>query len=319
MDDRQHSVHPVPDPIADGTGARHELEASPLGEADQPSTSRTVLEWIGVLLPFTTVLTALAFWFGWTFTNSRSRYLGVDASVFEFSPTDFILRSADAIIVPIILVCLVGLVWLAVFAGVSILLERGLWTRAVRIGALVALVAGVIGLGISVWMMFVSLPPGAHYLTAPIVLGLSAASAITGISVLRRAYAEIGTTRGGRMGARGAAVLASLLLVSSLFWASTLYADALGRGRGMDLERQLTRLPSATVYSAQPLGLDEPAVETTTSGSEARYPFRYTGLRLMLRSADTYFLLPDGWKHGEGAVIVLHDGPELRFEFTAGS
>lgn len=301
-----------PSGVDDRVPEPHEDPRSPT----PPTTSKVVIEWLGVLVPFTTVLTALAFWFGWTLTNARSRYLGVDASVFGFTPTDYILRSADAVIVPVILICLAGLVWVSLLAGVNVLLDRPALRHPVRFGATVVLAASVIGVVVALRAMFVGFAPGTHYLTAPLVLGVSATLAGTAASVLRRTASDP-NLRLARLWGRGGVVLTATIVVASLFWASTLYADALGRGRGMDVEQQLERLPSVAVFSATPLGLEPPA-EPQPVDDGGRFVVRYDGLRLLLKSGGSYFLLPDGWRSGDGPVIVLRDEPDIRLEFTAG-
>jgi hypothetical protein len=294
---------------------------APRSDAEPPapppaSTSKVVIEWLGVLLPFTTVLTALAFWFGWTLTNARSRYLGVDASVFGFSPTDYILRSADAVIVPVILICLAGLLWVSLLAGVNVLLDRPGLRSPVRMGAIVVFAVSLLGLIVALRAMFVGFAPGAHYLAAPLLLGVSATLAGTAASVLRRTASDP-NLRLARLWGRSGVILTATIVVASLFWASTLYADALGRGRGRDVEQQLGRLPSVAVYSAAPLALTTP-VEPEPVEDGGRYTIRYDGLRLLLKSDGSYFLLPDGWRSGDGPVIVLRDEPDIRLEFTAG-
>lgn len=309
----------APERTADAAGSPvppPPTEPSPPEPPPPTPTSKVVIEWIGVLLPFTTVLTALAFWFGWTLTNSRSRYLGVDASVFGFTPTDYILRSADAVIVPIILVCLGGLLWVSLIAGVNILLDRPALRHPVRIGATIALAISLLGVLVALRAMFVGFAPGTHYLVAPMVLGVSALLAGTSATVLRRTAADP-KQRLARLWGRGGVVFTATIVVASLFWASTLYADALGRGRGMDVERQLERLPSVVVFSAVPLGFEPPA-EPTPVVDGGRYVIRYDGLRLLLKSDGSYFLLPDGWRSGDGPVIVLRDDGDIRLEFTAG-
>jgi hypothetical protein len=301
-----------PSRVDDRVPEPHEDPRSPT----PPTTSKVVIEWLGVLVPFTTVLTALAFWFGWTLTNARSRYLGVDASVFGFTPTDYILRSADAVIVPVILICLAGLVWVSLLAGVNVLLDRPALRHPVRVGATVVLAASLVGVVVALRAMFVGFAPGTHYLAAPLVLGVSATLAGTAASVLRRTASDP-KLRLARLWGRGGVVLTATIVVASLFWASTLYADALGRGRGMDVEQQIDRLPSVVVFSATPLGLDPPA-EPQPIDDGGRYVVRYDGLRLLLKSGGSYFLLPDGWRSGDGPVIVLRDEADIRLEFTAG-
>lgn len=323
IDDRVPEIH---EDTASGapTGGTAPSGTAPSGAAGPPthddgapaSTSKAVVEWLGVLLPFTTILTALAFWFGWTLTNARSRYLGVDASVFGFSPTDYILRSADAVIVPVILICLAGLVWVSLLAGITVLLERPGMREPVRIGATITLALSLLGLVVALRAMFIGFAPGTHYLAAPLLLGVSATMAGTAASVLRRTSADP-RMRLARLWGRSGVVLTATIVVASVFWASTLYADALGRGRGRDIELQLERLPSVEVYSAAPLGLATP-VDPEPVDDGGRYVVRYGGLRLLLKSGGSFFLLPDGWRSGDGPVIVLRDDGDLRLEFTAG-
>lgn len=312
VDDRVPEPHEDPRPDAPAAPPEVAVAEPP----PSPSTSKVVIEWLGVLVPFTTVLTALAFWFGWTLTNARSRYLGVDASVFGFSPTDYILRSADAVIVPVILICLAGLVWVSLLAGINVLLDRPSLRGSVRIAAAAALALSLLGLVVALRAMFVGFAPGTHYLAAPLLLAVSATLAGTAASVLRRTATDPRLRR-ARLWGRSGVVLTATIVIAAVFWASTLYADALGRGRGMDVERQLSLLPSVTVYSVAPLGL-EPPVEPRAVDDGGRYLVRYDGYRLLLKSGGSYFLLPDGWRSGEGPVIVLRDDGDIRLEFTAG-
>ena len=74
------------------------------------------------------------------------------------------------------------------------------------------------------------------------------------------------------------------------------------------------------VYSARRLHLGSAAVvEQRLSRQDSGYRYRYVGLRLLVRSDDKYFLLPDGWSRGASAAIVLADRADTRFEFVAGS
>jgi hypothetical protein len=115
-------------------------------------------------------------------------------------------------------------------------------------------------------------------------------------------------------------LVASLALIGvvvflSVFWATKDLARALGRGQARTLERSLARQPGATVYSERRLYL--PGVhEAALSGGG--YRFRYTGLRLLVRSGGRYLLIPDGWTHARGVALVLSDDDSMRVEFTRG-
>jgi hypothetical protein len=75
-----------------------------------------------------------------------------------------------------------------------------------------------------------------------------------------------------------------------------------------------------TVYSARRLQLAGPTIrETELRGPDAAYRFRYTGLKLVVRSGGKWFLLPSGWTPGNGgAALLLPDTDELRVEFRPG-
>jgi hypothetical protein len=43
--------------------------------------------------------------------------------------------------------------------------------------------------------------------------------------------------------------------------------------------------------------------------------FRYTGLRMLLRTGGRLLLVPEGWEQGAVAFLI-DDEPSLRFEFS---
>src|SRR5690348_12442394 len=70
-------------------------------EHTNPVAIRNILENLSLFVAPPTLVVALAFWFGWRLTNTRSEYFGIDSSTLGFSTSDYLLRSADAIFVPI--------------------------------------------------------------------------------------------------------------------------------------------------------------------------------------------------------------------------
>ena len=90
-----------------GTRAQSEPQAATApatvaSPSPSPSPSaRSALELAGLVVAPTTLVTALAFYFGWVLTNSRASYFGIDASALGFSTQDYLLRSADALFVPL--------------------------------------------------------------------------------------------------------------------------------------------------------------------------------------------------------------------------
>ena len=80
----------------------------------------------------------------------------------------------------------------------------------------------------------------------------------------------------------------------------------------------ISRRPDVTVYSAKRLHLEGPTIrETELGGPDAAYRFRYTGLKLVVRSEGKWFLLPTGWTpSNRGAALLLPDTDDLRVEFV---
>ena len=100
-----------------------------------------------------------------------------------------------------------------------------------------------------------------------------------------------------------------------LFWGTSNFAEARGRGLAEDLEVNLPWLPRAQVYSQEPLGLDVLGVTTHELGTAEAPLYRYDGLRLLTVSGERYFFLHEGWSVEEGTVVVLPDDASLRVQY----
>jgi hypothetical protein len=109
--------------------------------------------------------------------------------------------------------------------------------------------------------------------------------------------------------------LIGVVVFLSIFWATKELAQALGRGQARQLERSLSSRPGAIVYSDRRLYLPGVSESELTGGG---YRFRYAGLRLLVRSAGKYLLIPEGWSRASGVVILLNDDDSIRVEFTRG-
>lgn len=289
---------------------------------DTVSRARTVLELLALVAAPTSLLIALAFYFGWKLTEARAAYFGIDYSTLGYSTQDYVLRSADALFIPLSVTLVAGLIGVATHAFVADSFANARRLRLLRGAAPTAAVVGAVLFGIGAFGAFRSLPFRTWYLLAPLSLPLGIALlAYSGyIHDRLAASSKPPATRGPRLapGPQGI-VLVILLIVLSVFWAASEYAAALGRGRAQHLESTLSLRPGVIVYSRQQLGVNVPGViEEALTGADSAFHYRYTGLRLLIRSDDKYFLLPDGWTRVSGIAIVLPDSEDLRFEFTAG-
>ena len=308
----------TPPPVARLSSPESPVSDSPDG---QSHAVHDFLQRLSVFVAPPTLVIALAYWFGWTLTNTRSRYFGIDSSTLGYSTTDYLLRSADAAFVP------VAVILLAVLAAISLhgLIQRAAVTHrgltAVRRGAAVSVALGIVLTFFAVWAMFRPLPVATNYLVPPVILGLGPALIAYSAWTLRNGRAPGRDKAGHVMPAweRSGYVIAAMLALLGIFWASSLYASALGRGRAQALAENLPKQPAVTVFSVRSLGIDAAGVTATViSAAGTAYRFRYSGLRLLIRSADKYFLVNDGWSRERGVTIVLRDTSDIRVEFTPG-
>ena len=281
------------------------------------------LQVVTAIVAPTTLLTALLFYFGWIRTNALFQYFGVDATLLGFSTQDYLLRSSEALYVPLGTLLVVGLaaVWLHSVAAGWLASDRRLeLLRGIAVALAVAGLAlfarGVAGVALP-WLS------RSDFLVTPICLGLGATLGAYGRWLWLRRREVLGDGRDAiRPGWAGTAslVLVVLLVVVALFWATTNYARAYGRGRAAEFARVLAVRPGVVVYSADRLFLQGPGVVETTLPAERHtsYRYRYSGLRLLTESRGRLFLLPAGWTRTDGSAIVLTSSDKLRMEFIRG-
>jgi hypothetical protein len=109
------------------------------------------------------------------------------------------------------------------------------------------------------------------------------------------------------------------LVLLGIFWSVSAYAEAIGNWSGRDMAAHLGKLPSLVLYSKVPLGLDHPGVVEEVIGDEdGNYRYRYAGLKLLLRSGDKLFILPQRWTAEHGKSILIQEGEGIRVEFAPG-
>ncbi|MEJ1178625.1 MULTISPECIES: hypothetical protein [unclassified Pseudarthrobacter] len=280
--------------------------------------SHSVLQWFAIIAPLTTVATALAFWFGWTMTATRTAYFGIDQSILEYSTVDYLLRSADALIVPAIFILLITVVCVGIHAVTAAIIRREVGLGYVQIGAVFVLLAGTFVTSLGVWTMFEDLPFATPFLFEPSALGGGIAVSAYAFWVLRRTALGANTVRRLPMWEKLGYVAVVLLVVVALFWACSSYAGALGTGRSREYAQDLERRPAVTVYSMQSLALGSSVTEEKISTPGSKYGFKYTGLRFVTLSSGKYFLLPADWSRSAGVAIVLDESSEYRVEFEPG-
>ena len=110
------------------------------------------------------------------------------------------------------------------------------------------------------------------------------------------------------------AVLISMLLMLTMFWYFADYAASVGTAQAQARAMSLSERAQIVLYSQDDLRIEGPGVEVVQFDGDSKYRFRYTGLTLLLRADDRYFLLPGHWSPGVRSVVVpVNDA--LRVDF----
>jgi hypothetical protein len=282
--------------------------------APTSASSEALLRSALTLLTNVGVLTGLLVYFGWKRTAVQASQLGIDETLFGFTTRDYLLRSVDALFVPIGLAAVAGLGFLWLDRWVRSRARStppGPWTtRAVAAlrwaWVLLPLAGFLVG--------SVSSRVGA--VTFPLSFGLGALLTAYGFHLRRELGVPADGVDAARWRTEPTRVLVAIVVVLSVFWTITNVADSRGRALATRLEAQVARRPAVVVHSAAPLGLEVPGVSEQRVGPDA---YRYDGLRLLHHRAGTFLLVHDGWRRDDGVLLVLHDDGELRFEFVTGA
>lgn len=255
------------------------------------------------------LLTAVLYYFGYMRELALFGYFGVDLGSLQFSTTDYLVRSAGTIFLPVGTVLACGALALFLHHLLTLGLDRAsrkcsYTPRAVTgiaaIAAMTLLALGIAGLEVP---RDIGLMP----VTPPIALGTGALLAEYAI-YLAAAYTPsppmwtdtLQVTRPLRR------ILIGALLLVSAFWATSVVAEQRGNAVAQAVEESLPVQPEVVVYSSQHLQITGPGItETPLPATNAAYAFRYNGLRPLIHSGGHWFLLPAGWTHSNGATVII--------------
>jgi hypothetical protein len=278
----------------------------------------------GAVVAPTTLLTALLYYFGWAHAYYFFGYFGVNSTLLGFTTTDYLIRSVDALFVPMTIAAI------AVLAGLwidGVLRKKLIHQPADPISraVIIALTAGALALvvigGISTFVYRTVL----NQYAAAAPLSFAVGVLLLAYVVHVRRYVAATEHKSPAIGARpwaGAvewAVVFALVGIS-LFAAATDYAAAVGSSRAQHFAAFLSGQPDVVVFAEKDLSLHAPGVsELRCRDPLAAYKFRYEGLKLVLQSGGLYLFLPETWTQATGAAILMPQSNMLRLEFYSAS
>ncbi|MDR6505651.1 hypothetical protein [Arthrobacter oryzae] len=272
---------------------------------------KRAVDMLAVIGPPLTISTALLVYFGWARTDAQAKAMGLDVSLFGYTVQDFVLRSIPSLFIPLVWLLIVAVLWLALDRFLDGHLAAGRAAGIRRLAAVI-LIAGL-GCAAAMWLVVI-LQPERTVLFVPYIMAAGVLLAAWGLSLWRRSTEGPGRSIAAL--SRGSEKTLIFCLVSLLlFWGTSDYAQALGRGLAVSYEQRSMLLPTAVVYSKDRLGISAPNVREQSSGTAEQPVYQYTGLRLLVVSGGRIFLLNEGWTLRSGKVVVLRDDPGMRVEY----
>jgi hypothetical protein len=300
-------------PLRD-SGAVQETQSS-----DLPRGLQAVFKVAGAVVAPTTAVTALAYYFAVKRQETLARYFGIDTSVLGFSVQDYLLRVGDALFIVLLFGALIGLCAIqahrAVTGRLDYLKSRA-WTDTTILGVQAV---GAALLLVGLIAMFEPLPFKPHFIFRSMSFGIGISLLAYAIFVRNELLRSSTDRHAASWLSIASVVLVATIVFLSLFWTTKDLAQALGRGQARELERSLDQQPGTIVYSERDLNLDATGVtEELLPGGETAFIHRYSGLRLLIKSDDRYFLIPNDWTHDDGVTILLLDDDSIRIEFEPG-
>jgi hypothetical protein len=317
---------------------------------DERSPPRGQLErWVSfaaTIIAPVTVLSAVLFYFGYVSSRAQYQYFGVDVDTIGLSTQDYVIRSPQPLLVPLLVLTLVGVGGLVLHTATrrrigTIVADTGtdaaqaLAEARRRAQRAVATGVAVVVSGVVLLFAYPYLRDWALYnLVTPLLIALGGATIAYAAHVLNllAAHTRSGPARPDAVGAlavRGATgLLIGIVIVASIFWATATVAQWSGRGIAHYDAEHLDRFPSVILDTKERLyltnGCRHPAnprgacIEETALPSQPGqgYRFRYRHFRLLIQGHDRMFLVPDVWSSTNSTLVVPLDGSvRIQFQF----
>lgn len=281
------------------------------GEPETDPRWKRAVDMLAVIGPPLTIATALLVYFGWARTDAQAKAMGLDVSLFGYTVQDFVLRSIPSLFIPLVWLLLVAVAWLSLDRFLAGQLAAGRVAGIRRLAAVILFTG--LACAAAMWLVVI-VQPERTVLFVPYIMAGGVLLAAWGLSLWRRTAEASGRSLAAL--SRGSEkTLVFCLVTLLLFWGTSDFAQALGRGLAVSYEERSALLPTAVVYSKDRLGISAPNVREQYSGTAEHPVYQYSGLRLLVVSGGRIFLLNEGWTLRSGKVVVLRDDPGMRVEY----
>jgi heme/copper-type cytochrome/quinol oxidase subunit 2 len=293
--------------------------------ADESKTSqfeRYLSLGASVVAPIT-IISALLFYFGYVSSRAQYAYFGVDVDTIGLSTQDYVMRSPQPLLVPLLVLIMIAVALVALHLWVTAWLGRARPERA-RIVTHRALYIGLVILaaGITLIILYPVLADWPYYnLVTPIIVAVGAGVVAYSWRLVSRLPPQpdaLPSPAGSPALRRMGLVLLCVLVAATLFWSTATIAQWSGRGLARQDARHLDDLPRVILDTKERLYITDPFIkETALPASEGQtFHYRYRNLRLLIQGKDRMFLVPDAWSASDSTLVVpLDDSVRVRFQF----
>ncbi|MFI9455768.1 hypothetical protein [Amycolatopsis sp. NPDC052450] len=292
---------------------------SPKPEPHENHHAPTSRAWIIVaaIVSQTTILVALLYRIGWIRANATAEYFGIDITLAGFTPSDYLLRSLNSIIHPLLVLSLCTVAFFALIdrlaralSSVSHDQRQRLTKRILRtarpVGGTLLLigVAGILTNSAPHWPT-ATLPPLSLFFGAAI-LGYTTHLART--SIHQKSIQHVRT-------------LALIALCGlGLMLTVEKYAENVGRNVAIYDAQDLLSRPEIRLHSKTDIDIVGTGVSLSHNPApEQKFHYRYDGLRLLVHSNNHLFLVSKQWERGKSRVFIVKNDDTVRIDPTASS
>ena len=270
-----------------------------------------------------TIISALLFYFGYVSSRAQYAYFGIDVDTIGLSTQDYVMRSPQPLLVPLLVLVMIAVALVALHLWVTAWLGRARPERA-RIVTHRALYIGLVILaaGITLIILYPVLADWPYYnLVTPIIVAVGAGLVAYSWRLVSRLPPQpdaLPSPAGSPALRRMGLVLLCVLVAATLFWSTATIAQWSGRGLARQDARHLDDLPRVILDTKERLYISDPFIkETALPASEGQtFRYRYRNLRLLIQGKDRMFLVPDAWSASDSTLVVpLDDSVRVRFQF----
>jgi hypothetical protein len=290
--------------------------------------TRAFLQKLAYVVAPGSLIVGLLYYFGSTYTDAYYGYFGVPSGDLQMSLQEYLVRSPDAIFLPL---------WVLLWCALALLFIHRLIERRLRrpdsrltprgvVAILLVVAAVLLALGFLVylqpaWWTREVLDRLATSWQRDLLIPLTvSAGALLGLLALR-VYRDHVTRQSPRRGHEdrvlsvgSGAVLVGMLTLS-LFFATSRYAYEAARSNAA--QDAAAHFPSSTkllIYSRIPIPNDAVGIERQDLGSSEPFRYRYLGFRQLAKSGSHYYLVSYLSRGPEDLAVVLPDDDSIRVE-----